>query len=50
MIGEGVEFMHSRRLYHRDLKFTNIIILEDFRAQITDFGSAKFVEDDVNVS
>lgn len=51
MIGNGVVFLHAHRLYHRDLKFTNVIIVEqEFRAKIIDFGSAKFSVTPVQVS
>lgn len=51
MIGNGVAFLHDHRLYHRDLKFNNIVLVgEEFDAKIIDFGSAKFAKLHVQVS
>jgi len=38
---EGMEYLHSHKIYHRDLKSANILITDDFRAKLTDFGLSK---------
>ena len=38
---EGVEYMHSRNIVHRDLKLENILCIDDKRIVISDFGFAK---------
>jgi predicted Ser/Thr protein kinase len=40
-IAEGLAALHTRRVMHRDLKPTNIMIGTDDRARIVDFGLAK---------
>lgn len=37
---EGLEYLHSQGVIHRDLKPTNILIGSDDRARISDFGLA----------
>ncbi len=40
-IAQGLKFIHSRQVFHRDMKSMNILIDENFRAKIADFGMAK---------
>ncbi|KAF8607091.1 kinase-like protein [Ceratobasidium sp. AG-I] len=41
---EGISYMHDRGIIHSDLKGTNILVDDDNRARISDFGSS-FVKD-----
>ncbi|CAD5222296.1 unnamed protein product [Bursaphelenchus xylophilus] len=38
---DGVSYMHSKNIVHRDLKLENILCIDDHRVCISDFGFAK---------
>ncbi|KAK9011236.1 hypothetical protein V6N11_044090 [Hibiscus sabdariffa] len=45
-IAEGLKYLHHdcpRRIIHRDIKASNILLTEDYEPQISDFGLAKWL-------
>ncbi len=44
-VAQGLGAAHARGVIHRDIKPTNIVLAEDGRARLTDFGLAQDVED-----
>jgi len=45
-IAVGMAFLHSKNIIHRDLKPNNILITDNRRAKIADFGVAKLFDED----
>lgn len=47
----ALEFLHEQAIptvIHRDFKCSNILLDQNFRAKVTDFGLAKMVSDRIN--
>ncbi|KAG6392725.1 hypothetical protein SASPL_146949 [Salvia splendens] len=45
-VAKGLQYLHSscqRRIIHRDITASNILLSEDYEAQISDFGLAKWL-------
>ncbi|MBF5044955.1 serine/threonine protein kinase [Aggregicoccus sp. 17bor-14] len=47
---EALAYIHQRGLVHRDLKPSNIMVDEDRQVRLMDFGLAKFLADDAQVT
>jgi serine/threonine protein kinase len=43
---EGIKAMHAIGVFHRDLKPGNILVNKDCQVRITDFGLARFMDED----
>jgi WD40 repeat protein/serine/threonine protein kinase len=50
IIAEAIQFAHQRHILHRDLKPSNILIDSNDQPRITDFGLAKKLSDDSNLT
>lgn len=47
-VAEGLNYLHSgcrRRIIHRDISASNILLTDDYQPQISDFGLAKWLPD-----
>lgn len=40
-IARAVDYLHQRSIIHRDMKSANVLLGEDFKPQLTDFGTSK---------
>ena len=49
-VGEALDFAHAKGIVHRDVKPANIILLDGYRAKITDFGIAKIASGGANLT
>ena len=42
---EGIKYIHEQGLYHRDLKFENILLSKELNLKIADFGLSIHMKD-----
>jgi serine/threonine-protein kinase len=47
-ISSGLSFAHSRGIVHADMKPSNVLLTEDGRAKIADFGIARMPQEDAS--
>ncbi len=43
-VASGLAYAHEQRIFHRDVKPENILIFEDGRAALSDFGASRFAK------
>jgi serine/threonine protein kinase len=42
----GMKYLHDKNLIHRDLKSHNLLVDEEWRIKVTDFGIARYISDE----
>jgi hypothetical protein len=49
-LASGLAAVHAKNIVHRDIKPANIVITEDDRAKLTDFGISRVIHDEVTLA
>ncbi|CAL4968478.1 unnamed protein product [Urochloa decumbens] len=52
-VAKGIQYLHNmadRPLIHRDLKTSNILLDQELRAKVSDFGLVRFADDKLSMS
>jgi serine/threonine protein kinase len=47
---KGIKYLHDNNIVHRDLKCSNILLDDNYKAYISDLGDGKEIENTLNES
>lgn len=46
---EGIEYLHTHNVIHRDIKCANILVNENGTCKLSDFGGSKIIKDEYDI-